>query len=235
MGSANGTEIELKLRVDDLAALMRLCVTVGTGPAFTAVQRNEFLDTAHRTLDRQRFVLRVRTERSPTASTTFLTAKGPSRRSDDRALRHVPEQEIEIADDIAADLRNGRADAFAVLLAGPGTDDLRRALVEQMRSAVAGAPLTLVGGFTTERTRLPVQFPTTSTAPAFAGVLELDRVTFPGDQIHHEVEFEVPPGVDVEVARAAFLALFDRAGVTGRPAPGKASRFFRALAGERLD
>jgi uncharacterized protein YjbK len=235
MANHNGTEIELKLRVPDLAALMRVCSASGALPAFTAVQTNEFLDTADRRLDRERLVLRLRREQGPTATTTYLTAKGPAQKSADGALSHVPEEEVVVDDATAAALREGRGDPLAVLLHSPGPTPSRVALVDAMRHAAGGAPLVLVGGFTTERTRVDVTFPASGAAPAFAGVLELDRVRFPGDQIHHEVEFEVPGGVDVDVARAAFDALFTRAGVVGRSAPGKASRFFRALKGERLD
>lgn len=235
MANNHGTEIELKLRVDDLAALMRICVAAGVAPTFTAVQRNEYLDTAARALDRKKFVLRLRQETSPSASTTYLTAKGAAVKSADGALSHVPEQEIVIGDDVAAALRAGSADALSVLASADGSTPAREALVAAMREAAGGAALVLVGGFTNERTRLDVRFPASSTNAAFDGVLELDRVTFPGDQVQHEVEFEVPGGVDVDVARVAFDALFARARVVGRAAPGKASRFFRALNGERLD
>jgi uncharacterized protein YjbK len=234
MANHHGTEIELKLRVDDLAALMRICLAAGAPPAFTAVQRNEFLDTADRRLDAQRYVLRLRREQDPQTTTTYLTAKGPSQKSADGALSRVAEQEIAVDDAVADALRAGRADPLQVLADAPGGTDARAALVAAMRGVGGGAAVGLVGGFTTERTRLPVRFPADGDRPAFDGVLELDRVTFPGDQVHHEVEFEVPPGVDVDVARAAFDALFARAAVTGRAAPGKASRFFRALQGERL-
>jgi uncharacterized protein YjbK len=235
MANNHGTEIELKLRVDDLAALMRICVAAGAPPAFTAVQRNEYLDTATRALDGQKFVLRLRRETSPSSSTTFLTAKGPAVKSAGGALSHVPEHEIVVDDAVADGLRAGRADALRVLADASGSTPARQALVEAMRAAAGAAPLVLVGGFTNERTRVDVRFPALASAPAFDGVLELDRVTFPGEQVHHEVEFEVPGDVDVDAARAAFDALFARAAVVGRPAPGKASRFFRALKGERLD
>lgn len=235
MAGTDGLEIELKLRVDDLAALMRICVASGAVPAFTAVQRNEYLDTEARALAAGLYVLRLRAEASPASTTTFLTAKGAATRGDAGALIAVPEEEIVVAGDVAAGLRAGRVDPFALLEAAPDTSPARRRLIDGMRAAAAGAPLGLVGGFTTERTRLAVRFPASEHGAAFDGVLELDRVAFPGDQLHHEVELEVPGGVTVEAARAAFDALFAKAGVTGRPAPGKASRFFRALRGERLD
>jgi uncharacterized protein YjbK len=229
MSGNHGTEIEFKLRVDDLAALMRICIAARAAPSFTVVQRNEYLDTATRSLDAAKLVLRLREERSPAATTFFLTAKGPARKQNGGTLTEVAEQEVVVSVELAADLRSGRADALVALLDAPGCTPARESLVSALRAATGGAPLVLVGGFTNERTRLDVAFP-----EGFSGVLELDRVTFPGDQVHHEVEFEVPSDVDIARAQGAFAALFERASVTGRPAPGKASRFFRAQRGEKL-
>ncbi len=219
-----GTEIELKLRVADLAALMRICVAAGSMPASTATQRNQYLDNG-RKLDAAKYVLRLREESTSSTSATFLTAKGPAQKSADGTLSFVPEEEIEIPTDTAAGIRAGTVDALALLDSG---SEQRRALIKSMRE-VAGGAVVVVGAFTNERTRLDVVFP-----EGFAGTLELDRVLFPGDQIHHEVEFEVPAGVDPIKAKAAFEALFARADVKGHAAPGKASRFFKALKGERL-
>lgn len=224
-----GTEVELKLRVNDLAALMRICVAAGAAPLHTARQRNQYLDTAGKALDGKRFVFRLREETTPEASHVFLTAKGPAQKSADGTLSFVPEEEIEVAADVAAGIRAGAVDAYAALANATGATDARRALVQAMRDAAGGAPVVVVGEFVNERSRVDVEFP-----EGFSGVLELDRTTFPGDQVQHEVEFEVPAGVDPLRAKAAFEALFARAGVTGRAAPGKASRFFKALKGERL-
>ena len=219
-----GTEIELKLRVADLAALMRICVAAGSKPAQTAIQKNQYLDNG-RKLDGARYVLRLREESTSTSSKSYLTAKGPAQRSADGTLSFVPEEEIELPVDTAAAVRAGSVDVLGLLDNG---SEQRRALVKSMRET-AGGPVVVVGGFTNERTRLDVEFP-----EGFKGTLELDRVVFPGDQIHHEVEFEVPHGVDPLKAKAAFEALFARADVKGSAAPGKASRFFKALKGERL-
>jgi uncharacterized protein YjbK len=229
MAGPGGTEVELKLRVDDLAALMRICVAAGGAPAFTAVQRNQYLDTADRALDGGRFVLRLREERGQGVRSTFLTAKGPAVRSHDGALSTVAEEEVLLADNDVLALRAQPSRALHLLEDATDATPARRALVAEMRTAIAGRPLGIVGGFTNERTRLDVRFP-----EGFVGVLELDRTTFPGDQIHHEVEFEVPHDVDPTVATAAFRALFARAGVEGRTAPGKAKRFFAALRGESI-
>lgn len=224
-----GKEVELKRRVDDLAALMRICVAAQARPAYTAIQRNRYLDTADRRLDGGRFVFRLRTEISPTETQVFVTAKGPSQKSADGTLSIVAEEEIVVDAAGAAAIEGTPALAFDFLLNAPDCTDARRALVARMREAVGDGEVGIVGGFTNERTRVDVQFP-----EGFHGTLELDRVHFPGDQIQHEVEFEVPGDVDVDVAKVAFEALFERANVKGIAAPGKAKRFFAALRGEKL-
>ncbi len=229
MGDNKGTEVELKLRVRDLAALMRICVAAKSAPAHTARQRNQYLDTEGKALDGQRFVFRLREETTSLESHVFLTAKGPAKKSADGTLSVVPEEEIEVSQDVAVGIRAGAVDAFDVLANSPSATDARRALVQAMKASAGGAAVGVVGEFVNERTRVDVEFP-----EGFKGVLELDRTTFPGDQVQHEVEFEIPAGVDVDRAKAAFEALFVRADVKGAAAPGKASRFFKALKGERL-
>lgn len=229
MAGPGRTEVELKLRVEDLAALMRLCVAAGGSPAFTAVQKNQYLDTADGALDRGRFVLRLREEHGHGVTQTFLTAKGPGLRTEEGVLSTVAEEEIELIDSDVLALRDQPSRALHLLEDATDATPARRALVAAMREAIAGRPLAFVGAFINERTRLDVTFP-----EGFSGVLELDRTLFPGDQVHHEVEFEVPHDVDPAVAAAAFRALFARAGVDGRTAPGKAKRFFAALRGESL-
>jgi uncharacterized protein YjbK len=229
MASPTGTEIELKLRVEDIAALMRIVIASGAVPAFTAIQRNRYLDTAKRGLDRGRFVLRLREEVAPTTTTMFVTAKGASKKSQDGTLTHVPEEEIIISATEAAAVLAKPSLAIDLLDADADASAVRKAMMATMREAVAGEPVQVVGEFVNERTRIDVDFP-----EGFRGVLELDRVMFPGGQVHHEVEFEVPHGLDPLVAKRAFEALFARAGVTGKSAPGKAKRFFAAMRGERL-
>jgi hypothetical protein len=120
-------------------------------------------------------------------------------------------------------------EALALLDGGNPT---RRALVKAMRTVLSGAPVAVVGGFINERTKLPILIE--HDGATFAAALELDRTRFPGDQIQHEVELEVPAGLPSEVARAYLERLFERANVRGRSAPGKAKRFFQALAGQTL-
>lgn len=229
MASPTGTEVELKLRVDDLAALMRIVVACEARPAFTAVQRNRYFDTSKRGLDKSKFVLRLREESSPGNTTVFVTAKGASKKSADGTLSHVPEEEIVISGTERDAVLERPALAFELLADDADATDARRALVQAMRDAAGDDELVFAGEFINERTRIDVEFP-----EGFRGVLELDRVVFPGNQIHHEVEFEVPAAIDALVAKKAFEALFKRANVVGRSAPGKAKRFFSALRGEKL-
>jgi len=227
--AGTGIEVELKARVPDLAALMRVCVAARGRPAFTATQRNQFIDSAVRALDGGKFVLRLRHEMAPASTTTYLTLKGPATKSADGTLSTVPEEEIVIDAALANALQRDASGALDLLTADASCTDARRALVAAAKAAVGDAPLAIVGEFATERTRIDVRFP-----EGFDGVLELDRVRFPGDQVHHEVEFEVPAGTDPLIAKTAFEALLARAEVVGAAAPGKAKRFFAALRGERL-
>ena len=51
--------------------------------------------------------------------------------------------------------------------------------------------------------------------------------------VHYEVELEVPAGLEREAGRV-LNQLLSEADVRGIPAPGKAARFFRSLAGEAI-
>ena len=72
----SGRETELKLRVDDLAALMKIAIASGGVPEPTAVQRNAFYDTPDRALGCRGLVLRVRTETVGKHVKTFVTPRG---------------------------------------------------------------------------------------------------------------------------------------------------------------
>jgi hypothetical protein len=223
-----GRETELKLRVDDLAALMKIATASGGVPENTAVQRNAFYDTADRALGTRGLVVRVRTEVVRDKVRIFVTAKGPGSRSGN--LTSVLEEEVEIDQKTASGIRAG-ADPIAPLEVGGG--DSRRSLIGSIRTTLGGRPVKLLGEFKNERTRIPVTL--SHSGVSFRAVLELDRTHFPNEQVHHEVEMEVPDDVNPEIATHALEALFERAGVIGKSAPGKARRFFAAARGERLE
>jgi len=226
-GEKNGREVELKLRVDDLSALMKIAMASGGVPEQTALQINAFFDTPDRVLGMRGLVVRLREERVGRKTSFFLTAKGPGQRSG--TLTDSLEEETEIDAARAAAIFAG-ADPVDPLEGGPPT---RVHLVGFLRNTLGTRKVQLLGKFKNERTRIPVELH--DGAFAFRAVLELDRTLFPNEQVHHEVEMEVPSDVDPEIASRAFYALFERAGVVGRTAPGKARRFFAALRGDRIE
>jgi inorganic triphosphatase YgiF len=69
-----GNEVELKLRVDDLACLFRIAIASGSVPAVTVVQSNNYVDTEDGALDRAKMVLRLRAESTATSWQGFVTA-----------------------------------------------------------------------------------------------------------------------------------------------------------------
>jgi CYTH domain len=229
MNAGTGTEVELKLRVPNLSSLMAIAVAANGRIEPTAVQDNIFLDTAENDLARIRHVLRVRTERTPALTTATVTMKGASQKSRDGMLTIVPEEEVEFDPKLVERVIWGKTNPLDLLAQEPCTE-ARTAMVKAARDVVGGRMIRAIGGFQNERTRIHTDFP-----EGFHAVLELDRVFFPRAQVHHEVEMEVPVGVDPKVAQAALEALFARAGIRGTTSLGKAKRFFLALEGETLE
>jgi uncharacterized protein YjbK len=225
----SGREVELKLRVDDLAALMTIAAAAGGRPAPTVLQENSYFDTVDRALGVAGLVLRLRMERSKDSARFLLTGKGPGSRSG--SLTSVREEELEVPRAVADAIRAGTTDPVAELERdGPPS---RRALAAALREARGAGTLVCLGTFLNERTCVPATLEDGELR--FAAVLELDRTSFPGGLVHHEVEMEVPPGVDPARAQRAFDALFARAGVHGRVSTGKARRFFGALKGASVE
>jgi uncharacterized protein YjbK len=231
MSAGSGTEVELKLRVHSASELMKIARAAGGAIEDTALQENIFFDTRHNDLARARFVLRVRTELFVAhPSRAYITLKGASQKSRDGRLTTVPEEECPIPTPLVASLCNAQEDPLWWLLHDDHRTSTRAAVVQKAREAVGDLSLLPTGGFVNERTRVACAFP-----EGFSAVLELDRVFFPGAQVHHEVEMEIASDVDPVMAQRAFENLFARAGVVGVPAIGKARRFFLAMQGQRLE
>lgn len=223
-----GQEIELKLRVADRASLEAIARTLGGAQAPPAQQRNHFFDTPSRGLRRGALGLRLREE----AGKFTLTAKGPSQKSGSGALAVRREEEVELAEDTARSLLEGRQSPLAVLEHALSS----RAGIELtlwLRAATGGESLSYVGCFENLRTRIHAQLP--AAGGPLPVVLELDETSFPGGLMEYEVEVELDPEVDASQAEEALRALLARAGVDGTPARGKASRFFEALESQRRD
>ena len=222
-----GREVELKLRVPDRAALAAVAAAAGGTLDDDAVtQVNGFFDTADRALHAARLTLRLRDE----DGAWILTAKGAvgaDGPAADATLKQHLEEEERIEDDEARAIRDGRRSPIDALAERSSTGG-RAALVARLRAAVGAAPLVAVGSFTNRRARVP------ATLAGVAVVLELDETSFPGGVVHHEVEVEIDDATRADDVEAALRALLARAGVDGKPAPGKARRFFDALAGKPI-
>jgi uncharacterized protein YjbK len=218
-------EVELKLEVDGQAAVDALARAAGGTPEKPVRQLNTFFDDAAGRLSRARYALRLRDE----GGTFLLTAKGPQKQAS-TAVSSRPEEEREIDAGTAARILEGKDAPLDVL--GLGADAGRRALLDEMRAVTKGAALERIGSFENVRTRLPATLEVGGRRVAV--VLEMDRTTFPGGAVHHEVEVELPGGIDARAAEAAVRALFAAAGVAGTPAPSKAQRFFAALEGKAI-
>jgi uncharacterized protein YjbK len=175
------------------------------------VQINTFFDTASRALRQQRMTLRVRDE----SGGFTVTLKGGNK-AGKGSLSMRPEEEVDVERSRAEAYLSGAANPLEAFVPSP-------ALVDAARAAIGGAPLLNLGSFANERTRVDCKL------LGVPVVLELDRTSFPGGVTHHEVELEVPDGVDAAALGDALQALFAKAGAASRPANGKAARFFGLL------
>lgn len=214
MSAGTGREIELKRLLADGASLERLARAAegrGARSAPPVEQVNHFLDTAAGALRGAESIVRLREE----GGRFILTAKGHSRVRGDVHTRS--ELECEITAEQAAEVQAGRADPIEMLEREVG----EHALLTELRARADGAPLQQSGCFRNRRTRLgPLRV---GSSDVF---LELDRTEFPGDRVHFEVELEVPEGLEQEAGRL-LGELLEQIGDPGRPAQGKAMRYFR--------
>lgn len=218
-----GREVEFKLRVDGAAAFDALARAAGARPSVAALQTNHFFDTADRRLNAQRHTLRLREE----AGRFVLTAKGPGERAG--ALTSRAEEEVEVPRAEAEAIIDGARSALAALEAR--ADPRARELLATLRTITADAPLRHVGAFQNERARLAVTLKAEDRALPL--IVELDRTTFPGGQVHYEAEVEIAE-TDAAAVERALRAFFASAGVTWREGPSKARRFFDAAAGKPI-
>ncbi len=219
---SGGLEREFKLRLPSAAAALALRCELGGPAAEPSLQINHFFDTPARDLGRARIGLRLREE----GGAASLTLKGPGP-SDGGALASRPEEELALDPGTARALLAGERSPLAVLAASAlGTS----ALVRRARELVGNAgALVRLGAFENERVRVgPLRFPPGSAGPPL--VFEFDRTTFPGEQVEHELELELPEGADADEIERALAALLARVAVPLEPAPSKAVRFLRALA-----
>jgi len=218
-----GREVEFKFRVEGPAAFEALARAAGARPSAPIVQTNHFFDTPARALNSRRHTLRLREE----AGRFLLTAKGPGERAG--ALSSRAEEEVEVPKPEAESIVVGARSPLAALEAR--ADPRARELLATMRSIAGTTPLRHVGAFQNERARLDVTLSIAShTIPV---TFEMDRTTFPGDQVHYEVEVEIA-ATDAAAVEHALRDFFAKANVAWREAPSKARRFFDAAAGKPI-
>ncbi len=213
-----GREIELKLAVPGEDAFRRLAERLAPGTELprAALQVNHFFDTRDAALRGAKLALRLREEEGR----FVVTAKGAARGADD-ALSDRAEEEVEIDSAAAAGVLMGEESPLDLLARAL---DPPAPLVDALRGALEGRALLRVGAFENERRRLgPVAL-----GPLRDVTLELDRTTFPGGAVEHEVELEIAAD-EAEAARAAVGELWRELELEWRTAPSKAQRFFQAL------
>lgn len=227
MASSSGTEIELKLRVADDAALRAVAAAAGGSRAAPVRQVNHFFDSASRALRRHAHGLRLRDEEGR----WFLTAKGPSEKGASGALSVRSEQEIELDPAAARRILDGDDDPLATLDRALTTRE-GAALCLTLRHLLGEEPLAYIGAFENLRTRITTRLP--SVAGPLDVVLELDETRFPHGHVHFEVELELDAAASADVAERALRDLLHLAGVEGFPSKGKAARFFAALDGHAI-
>ena len=221
--ASGGREVEFKFRVDGPEAFAALARTAGSAPSPAVVQTNHFFDTPDRALGFRRHTLRLREENGR----FVLTAKGPGDRAG--VLTSRAEEEIEVQKPEAESLIVGGRSPLAALEAR--ADPRARDLLAAMRAIVGRMPLRHAGAFQNERARLEVALGVEGrTIPV---TFELDRTTFPGGQVHYEVEVEIA-GAEAAAVERALRDFFTKAGVVWREGPSKARRFFDAAAGKPI-
>lgn len=221
-------EVEFKYRVSgdrDHSAIAK----IAGSPGSRAEQISLFFDTPDRDLFGAGCQLRLATEKSREFDGLWLiTAKGCCREgARQKGLMKRFEEEISIPEAVAQQVISGRLSPLAVLEANPELTGTGRKFLDEFRARLTGKPITLVGFFENERMRVPVKLP--FKASTLDVVLELDRTVFPGNRVHHEVEMDVPRGVDPSLAEQALRRLFRQANVRAVPSSPKADRLFRIL------
>jgi uncharacterized protein YjbK len=223
---AGGQEIELKLRVDGPGAFQALARTAGATAQHTATQINHFFDTSDLRLDNAKHTIRLRDE----AGTFTLSTKGPERQGPDATLTQKSEDEIIVSYEEAKALLAMPQPLLTLL--DRRAQPTAAPLLTAIRALIADQPLTYIGGFQNERTRLPIRL--TVSGQVVDVMFEMDRTSFAGGHIDYEVEVELKE-VDAQAATDAVHAFFQNAQVAWRKGPSKAKRFFNLVAGRPIE
>jgi uncharacterized protein YjbK len=224
-----GQEVELKLRVSDYEALKKVAAASGANlDALTpAQQTNHFFDSPDLRLRQARYAVRLRQE----DHRFILTVKGAHPDAEfGSALAIRIEEETDVPPAEAQSMIDGVLSPLAFFRLRVDAEEgeaaqRRQMLVRRLFDVLGEGTLKRLGQFSNRRWRAPVEILGANLE------LEFDEATFPGHIVHHEVELEFPRDLGTDEVEAAFRGLFDKAGVEGNQAPGKATRFFAAISG----
>lgn len=218
-------EIEFKLRVRDERSFEVIAEKIGSNLGPTVRQINYFFDTPDKDLDGAWYTLRLRDE----GGCFKLTAKRPRGKASHGALRDRDEVEVELETSLAKKILAGREMPFTALkgLSEPS------GFINAIESLIAGKSQELVGSFQNERSTMgPVKVDVGGESIEL--IFEMDRATFPGPQIHHEIEVEVCED-EKELAEKALRALWKKLDLEWiDDTPGKFKRFKDASKGKSI-
>jgi inorganic triphosphatase YgiF len=216
--AGGGREIELKLAVEDGDALAAVADAIGGDADAPVLQENHFFDTEDLALDKARWAVRLRYE----AGVAFITFKGPSKGSG--AMTDRAEEEWIISEGEADDMARGELDPVYWLTERQDLIKEQRAVADALVKLAAKKPLSPVGKFENERTRIYSNLKVGGKEEPI--VLELDRTAFPDGTLAAEVELEIDAGSNAKAFEAALKAVCKGANVETKTASSKAARFF---------
>ncbi len=220
-------EREFKLGIPDEVSFDRLLAAAGGQREEPVEQVNHFFDTAKEGLRARSIGLRVRRE----AGRFILTLKGPASAETGTALlaeRCELESEFPAAEAEATLAGEKSAlDLLSYLEALPRNDPATEALLAGVREAAADSPLSWIGAFSNQRTRVRTNLELDS--GRLPVTLEFDCTYFAEDDVRREVELEIGEGVSIEAIEAALCAFFEREGVSPAPTTSKLAYFSERL------
>lgn len=221
MNAANAEEIELKLAVDDDAALAAISSAAGGRRDAPVLQENTFFDTASLSLDEARFTVRVRRE----DGIDRVTFKGPSEpRGSGGALSSRVEEEWIVSSGEAELMLAGELDPLYWLHERQDLQPAQRAFAERLKTLAGEAALVPVATFHNERQRVHAELDVGGGSRPVT--LELDRTSFPDGSAAAEIELELEPGADAKAFELALRLLCERAAVKPTTTTSKAARVF---------
>ncbi len=222
-GDGKGNEVEFKFELPNEAALRALAKTVGGQPS-PARQFSHFFDTADMSLSRAGYMLRISGEKSKEHDNLWLvTAKGPQTKTRHPSMAKRSELEVSVPEEIGRQVLQGKISPLELLEWHPKLNNKGHQLLKEVQGKIRHRKVSEIGAFQNDRTRIKALLP-----DGKAVTLELDRTCFPG-QVHHELEVEVPKGVDADLTQRALQQLFADAKVSVSPSISKSDRLFQIL------